>query len=565
MKNAVVILVLCGLNYFTFGQLTPTGFLPKVSTVISGEISYATTAFVEQFWRLPGNQGFDTSIYYVQKQLERAGFRPEAQGHGRLTYRLERRPLHRPAWEPVDAMLTVAGESAPLLQFKTNRNMMTIHSFSTPAEGIEGEVVFVPNGDFSQVDTLNLKGKIILSDIHAYNLLETGVLKYGALGGLAYHIPDFNRPEKHVNAIPFTGIKYLPHLKPWILNLSTAAFRYLQKKSSELKPFKVRVQITTSYREADELTLIAEVHGHEHPHQRMVYSAHVQEPGANDNASGVGTLTEMAMAAARLYQSGRINPRRTLTFIWGDEISSTARYISEDTVRAKGISWGMSLDMTGENTAITGGSFLIEKMPDPSAVWTRGKDKHTEWGSTTVELKDLRPHYFNDLMVTIAESHGRKVGWAVNTNPFEGGSDHQPFLDAGIPGLLLWHFTDEFYHTDQDRLDKVSATEMRHVAITALSCGLYLTSAQAGDLKYLHKVILKKGKERITMEKKLAQQNIASGGDSGQEKIILQAWADWYTGAVKSSADVLDPITVLTANHQRLEKRATKKIQQWLK
>ena len=443
--------------------------------------------------------------------------------------------------------------------------MITIHSFSTPPEGIEGEVVFVPNGDFSQVDTLSLKGKIILSNIHAYNLLETGVTRYGALGGLAYYIPDYNRPEKHIKSIPFTGIKYLPHLKPWVLNLSTEAFRYLQKKSTESKPLNVRVQITTSYREADELTLIAEVHGHEHPHQRLVYSAHVQEPGANDNATGVGTLTEMAMAAARLFQIGRINPRRTLTFIWGDEISSTARYISEDTLRAKGISWGVSLDMTGENTTITGGTFLIEKMPDPSAIWTRGKDKHTEWGSTTIELKDLRPHYFNDLMITIAESHGRKVGWEVNTNPFEGGSDHQPFLDAGIPGLLLWHFTDEFYHTDQDRLDKVSATEMRHVAITALSCGLYLSTARNRDIKYLHKVILKKAKERITAEKKLAQQNISLGGDPDQEKTILKAWADWYNGAVESSADLLETTTVNTANHQRLVKRAHKKIQHWLK
>lgn len=92
MKNTVVLLVLCGLNYFSFGQIKPTGFLPTASAVISGEVSYATAAFVEQFWRLPGNQGFDTSIYYVQKQLERVGFRPEGQGQARLTYRLKDAP-----------------------------------------------------------------------------------------------------------------------------------------------------------------------------------------------------------------------------------------------------------------------------------------------------------------------------------------------------------------------------------------------------------------------------------------------------------------------------------------
>ena len=44
----------------------------------------------------------------------------------------------------------------------------------------------------------------------------------------------------------------------------------------------------------------------------------------------------------------------------------------------------------------------------------------------------------------------------MSTNPFEGGSDHTPFLQFKKPGVLFWHFTDVFYHTDGDRLDKVS-------------------------------------------------------------------------------------------------------------
>ena len=35
-----------------------------------------------------------------------------------------------------------------------------------------------------------------------------------------------------------------------------------------------------------------------------------------------------------------------------------------------------SLDMTGEDTAKTGGTFLIEKQADPSAVWPRPSDPH---------------------------------------------------------------------------------------------------------------------------------------------------------------------------------------------
>ena len=130
----------------------------------------------------------------------------------------------------------------------------------------------------------------------------------------------------------------------------------------------------------------------------MLFRSHVQEPGANDDASGVGTLSEMARTLAQLMKAGRVDPKRTITMLWGQEIRVTDRYLKQDTVRLKGVRWGISLDMTGEDTQKTGGTFLIEKMPDPSAIWTRGDDKHTEWGGRPIAEKDLRPHYFNDFL-----------------------------------------------------------------------------------------------------------------------------------------------------------------------
>jgi aminopeptidase YwaD len=158
----------------------------------------------------------------------------------------------------------------------------------------------------------------------------------------------------------------------------------------------------------------------------------VQEPGANDNATGVGTLAEMARTTAT-HPAKKFEPKRTITFLWGDEIVSTGRYIKEDSVRAKGIKWGLSLDMVGEDVTKTGGTFLIEKMPDPSAIWTRGKDKHTEWGGRPLQESDMFPHYFNDLVLNRCMQQGKTNGWVVKSNPFEGGSDHTPFLKPKFP------------------------------------------------------------------------------------------------------------------------------------
>ena len=83
---------------------------------------------------------------------------------------------------------------------------------------------------------------------------------------------------------------------------------------------------------------VTEVDGAVRPDERFVFSAHVQEPGANDNATGVAVQAGMACAIPRLVAGGMPLPARSITFIWGDEISSTSRYLQDDPERAAGLS-----------------------------------------------------------------------------------------------------------------------------------------------------------------------------------------------------------------------------------
>jgi aminopeptidase YwaD len=55
--------------------------------------------------------------------------------------------------------------------------------------------------------------------------------------------------------------------------------------------------------------------------------------------------------------------------------------------------------MTGEDPLKTGGPFLIEKMPDPSAVWARPSDPHTEWGGGQYKAELLKGTLLNDLFL----------------------------------------------------------------------------------------------------------------------------------------------------------------------
>ena len=290
--------------------------------------------------------------------------------------------------------------------------MLAINSGNTPPEGIEADLVYAEKTTKEALESLDLKGKLLFADQGVGQVHRIAVQK-GAIGASGYSLPGYLKPTKHTNSIQFTGISYSDSLsKTFGILLSTAAKDRL--KAALLKgPVRLRIKTVATFRTSDELTIIADINGNSQPDERFVFSAHVQEPGANDNATGVGTLAEMARTAAELISKGKLNPKRSISFLWGDEIVSTRRYVTEDKERAKGILWGMSLDMVGEDVKKTGGSFLIEKMPDPSAVWTRGEEKHTEWGGGVLKEKDIVPHYFNDFILNRCLDQAKTNGWIV--------------------------------------------------------------------------------------------------------------------------------------------------------
>lgn len=494
-----------------------------------------TVAFVESRWRLAGNTGFDESIRLVEKQLREAGYLEEsvAPAGSILTYRIEHRPMNRPAWEPVDAQVFIEGEAEPVLSFKTNRNMIAINSVSTPEDGVTADLVMIEKEEDWKKD---LKGKIVMQEV-ATGGVYAKAMQAGAIGALGYDMPSYTQPDKNIHSIQFGGIGYSKENQGWGILLSNAA-RMRLKDALAKGSVKLKVSIKTKIYTSEELTVVADVHGTALPDERFVFSAHVQEPGANDNASGVGTLAEMARVTAAMVRSGELDPRRSLTFLWGDEIVSTRRYIREDSARALGIKWGCSLDMVGEDTKKTGGTFLIEKMPDPSAVWTRGMDKHSEWGGSPLPESAIVPHYFNDLLLTRCLNEATGNGWVVKTNPFEGGSDHTPFLNAKIPGLLMWHFTDQFYHTDADRLDKVSGTTMKHVGVSALVTAWLLISADNTTAIALVKDLKASAIKRLNTELALGKANMKKGNDAEAEAHIVAVWQKYYSNVMETMKDI---------------------------
>jgi hypothetical protein len=552
-----------------------------ISKTLSGDRAFATVNYVQEFYRNPASRGFDASIDTVVQLLKHAGYVEEAQAKpgDRLTYRIESKAQLANVWSPLAATITLAGRQKPLEEWATNHDMLASGSWPTPPGGVDAEIVNVGGGSDAELDKADVKGKIIYSEMPAGGgrgrgrgngtpgLVARAAMR-GAVGALlGEKLPAYNEQEKNPTAINFQSNSqpYDTAAKIFVIKVSLAARDTINAALAK-GPLRAHAVTDAVFENRTERKIVAEIRGSVAPEERFVFSAHVQEPGANDNATGVGLLAEMARTAAVMLKAGQINPGRTITMLWGVETQQTREFISEDSARHNGIAikWGMSLDMVGENTALTGGSFLIEKMPDPSKVWVRGEDQHTEWGAGQKMGPDrIWPHYYNDFVKQRCVDQSVATGgdWVVKANPYEGGSDHTPFVGAHIPGVLMWHFTDHNYHDDLDRINMVSAKELQHVGNCALSTALILTSANKpayarATLAELATI----AERRLDAEGQISRDTLARNpADTAQQRTILTAWRDYYVGALAKVPEMTLPFVPLTSDVAAAQARVNRK------
>ena len=80
--------------------LNTSNYFDVLNEEFTGDLAYETTSFVEKYWRVVGNTGFNKSVYKIAEELEKSGFVKEdsATSNDILTYRIEKRPLKNPTW-----------------------------------------------------------------------------------------------------------------------------------------------------------------------------------------------------------------------------------------------------------------------------------------------------------------------------------------------------------------------------------------------------------------------------------------------------------------------------------
>ena len=502
----------------------PARFVPALLDAYDADAAMETVTFADGYYRAPGNEGYEAVVEHLIGKLEAAGF---DRGDPRLTLRVIETPMEKPAWTPRSAQVILhAGAAGDIIlhNFQNAGDIdRTVLPLGAPSCKVTGRVCF-SLGDVQPGDILVTKAPLS-STISRAEIA-------GASAVLSAQLQNFNEDptgaNRHMDAVLYKRLSE-PSTLP-VAQISPASFeRIEQAASASPDGVKLSYHAVVDLDQRPMRTLEARIVGHERPDECTVSVAHIQEPGASDNASGVGGQLEAAIATSRILKAGMVPwPSRSIAFVWGDEYTQTEIWL-EDTKLEPVV--GISSDMMGNSPELTGSICLLERTPDPGGAMPLAPDVHTPWGAGEVTGEMVKPNGFAVVarcaMIDVAlytrepneAGTAPEVTWQTADHPWEGGSDHDVFNAAGIPGVLIWHFTDFTYHTSLDRMNMVDGEELKRAEVVLASTLLAMADPQPEDLS---RYLISLGHEMITR---------TSSAEEAEEPGLVAAWREWERGA----------------------------------
>lgn len=491
-------------------------FATPVFAAFSAERALETTAFADRFYREPANDGFEAVVDRVVADLRAAGFGTNE----RLLLEVIETPLDDPSWTPVSGSLVLVADGKPersLHAFKAPEDRdRTMLPRNAPTAHVEGRVV-------ESIDAIEPGCVLLTAQGLRSKLLDEARAK-GAVLVMSSELATFNVDpkkggERHLDAIGYRHVAYPTNVP--VVQISPRSAAVLQRALAADRNARVRFDCETKFVARPLRTVVATVVGAKLPDECVALAAHIQEPGACDNASGVGTLLEGAVTTARLLGGGELRqPARSVCFVFGNEMEQSRVFLAHTQRRCIA---AIAADMTGESSEKTSAIALLERAPDPGAVKALPPDQHTAWmhgDGPTSEASEIVPSGLALIArCALVDVGALQSGWKTNEHPYEGGSDHSVYLQSGIPAVLFWHFTDFAYHTSLDRLEHVDALEMRRTGAALITTALAVADARPTDLERYLKSLMAEAKVRT------------NACDDAHDAEALQQWRAWTTGA----------------------------------
>jgi aminopeptidase-like protein len=495
--------------------------------------AFNCVAKLASFHRVQCSPGIRDAARYIHAYLKEQGIQTEILSlpakHGVRWWSQE----SFPEWFCRDAELVLLedGKRERLCAFSEQKTSLVQRSAPTPPEGITTTMVFVENGeDPKSYEGLDVKGKLVFSRGTAAEIAALAVDKFGAAGIVVDTMRE-QPPVRDRFDLP-DGRQYLSF---WPANAENhKAFGFVVSPrqgealrrlfSSGKRELAVFARVDSEYFDGSLEIVSAIIPGETDEEVTAVAHLCHPEPSANDNASGAGALMEAVRTLSALIAKGSLpKPRRTIRFLWLPEMTGSYAFLASNEDVLRRTVAAINLDMVGENQALCGSTFMVER-PVAALAGFGGDLAACILGLLTKEVDNL------------ARNHSNST-FRYSVSPFSGGSDHNIWGDPSVgvtcPMLIQW--PDKFYHTSEDTIDKVDP-KMLAVAGTLTATYLYTAAtATPADAAYI------------------ADQ--AAVGFAGEASAILSHITDKAREDISKAKGQDEVTTILAKTRRTIEKR----------
>ncbi len=318
--------------------------LAAISAAASGERAFAVLRRIWEEDRWSSFDRYARSAEVCAEELEAAGLESVEvvpfPADGDTAFGDWRMPL---AWDCEEATLEIVAPELPerqrlLARYTDVPSSVAMWSAPTPGEGVEGELVALEEGTPEECARRagELRGKVALSPQHPQKI-KAACADAGALGIVSYYTatPKLQNTVQWINTWadePGGWAMHAEDRRIWGFTVSPRRGRWLRKLIAEQGPVRVRA-VVRSRLYAGTLHYVTGVLPGEDA-EEVLLTAHINEQGAQDNATGVSAIIEAVRVLRNMAKRGELAPpKRTIRALFFPESYGVMAYVTRERER----------------------------------------------------------------------------------------------------------------------------------------------------------------------------------------------------------------------------------------
>ena len=505
---------------------------------LSGDRAFEHIRVLSQWHRDSGMEGFFKAVDYMKQAAKDAGLED---------VRFIEQPLEGPNYtaraaelwmvEPVEVKLADIGDAAVYLADGSHDADVT------------AELVWIGDAKGGKLDSLNVKGKIVLTDKSAGAAVQNAVYNAGALGVVSYQTSEGRSAMDVPDQIAWSRIGATPpegKTPTFAFMLSPRKGELLKKilESDQLQDYfatgkktkggrvLLKAKVDTEIGTAPGRTGFVEgwIRGSQIHDQQIIITAHLQEEkgSANDDGSGCGNILEIARAFNKLIREGKMKrPLRDIRFWWTDEIYSEYRYFKDNPGEPKKFLANIHQDMVGANQSM--GSRVQHIIMGPHSRTSYLDAVYESVGNFLILTNNAflaasraggfpRP-FTRPLYSTL----GTRSGYNARFVPYFNSSDHMCFVEGiiGVPAVATINWDDPYIHSSDDDLYQIDQTQLLRNQFLTAATAYVLAFATEKTVPLLAAETFAQGTRRLGNDVEMAVRQLETQRDS-----VNDGWAD---------------------------------------